>query len=228
VARTWQSTTERPLRSRGFCRLLASHPDHDAALAGGLTYQVNFTFRLWSSYAGDPWNLFCFLYQDQPSPCCSYVDTGRWALCSASPELFFALNGSTLTVRPMKGTLQRGRWRNEDEHRVRRLQSSEKDRAENLMIVDMVRNDLGRGCRVGSVQVPAPFEVERHPTLLQMTSTVTGWTDAPFSEIIASLFPSASITGAPKFATMRILACAERSPREVSPRTLPVFARRRG
>src|SRR5207248_2732395 len=69
-----------------------------------------FTFRLWSSYAGDPWNLFCFLYQDQPSPCCSYVDTGRWALCSASPELFFALNGSTLTVRPMTRVSQFLPW----------------------------------------------------------------------------------------------------------------------
>ena len=184
-------------------------------IATGSTYQANFTFRLWSSYAGDPWELFCFLYRNQPSTCCMYVDTGRWAICSASPELFFALKGLTLTVRPMKGTLRRGRWPDEDERLARQLRLSEKDRTENLMIVDMVRNDLGRVCKVGSVQVPRLFEVERHPTVLQMTSTVTGSTSAPFSQIVAALFPCASITGAPKMETMRILARTERSPREV-------------
>jgi para-aminobenzoate synthetase/4-amino-4-deoxychorismate lyase len=184
-------------------------------IAAGATYQANFTFRLWSSYAGEPWELFCFLYHNQPSSCCAYIDTGRWTICSASPELFFALEGSTLTVRPMKGTLRRGRWPDEDERFAKRLQSSEKDRAENVMVVDMVRNDLGRICKTGSVQVPQLFEVERHPTLLQMTSTVTGSTDAAFSQIFAALFPSASITGAPKVETMRLIARTERSPREV-------------
>jgi para-aminobenzoate synthetase / 4-amino-4-deoxychorismate lyase len=162
-------------------------------IAAGSTYQANFTFRLSSSYAGDPWELFSFLYHNQPSTCCTYIDTGRWSICSASPELFFALNGSALTVRPMKGTLRRGRWPDEDEHLARQLQLSRKDRAENLMIVDMMRNDLGRICTVGSVQAHRLFEVERHPTLFQMTSTVTGSTSAP----------------------MRILARTERSPREV-------------
>jgi para-aminobenzoate synthetase / 4-amino-4-deoxychorismate lyase len=184
-------------------------------IAGGSTYQANFTFRLWSSYAGDPWELFCYLFHNQPSTCCMYIDTGRWSICSASPELFFALDGSTLTVRPMKGTLRRGRWPDEDERLVRQLYLSEKDRAENLMIVDMMRNDLGRVCNVGSVQVPQLFEVERYPTVLQMTSTVTGSTSAPFSQIVSALFPCASITGAPKVETMRILARTERSPREV-------------
>jgi para-aminobenzoate synthetase/4-amino-4-deoxychorismate lyase len=184
-------------------------------IAAGSTYQANFTFRLWSSYAGEPWELFCFLYHNQPSTCCMYVDAGRWAVCSASPELFFALRGSTLTIRPMKGTLRRGRRPDEDERQVSQLHLSEKDRAENVMIVDMVRNDLGRICKVGSVQVPLLFEVERHPTVLQMTSTVTGSTDAPFSKIVAALFPCASVTGAPKVETMRIIARTERSPREV-------------
>jgi para-aminobenzoate synthetase/4-amino-4-deoxychorismate lyase len=184
-------------------------------IAAGSTYQANFTFRLWSSYAEDPWELFCFLYRNQPSTCCMYIDTGRWSICSASPELFFALDGSTLTVRPMKGTLRRGRWPAEDERLARQLHLSEKDRAENLMIVDMMRNDLGRVCDLGSVQVPRLFQVERHPTLFQMTSTVTGSTNAPFSEIVSALFPCASITGAPKVETMRILVRTERSPREV-------------
>jgi para-aminobenzoate synthetase / 4-amino-4-deoxychorismate lyase len=184
-------------------------------IAAGSTYQANFTFRLSSSYKGDSWELFCFLYHNQPSTCCSYIDTGRWSICSASPELFFALDGSNLTVRPMKGTLRRGRWPEEDERLIRQLHLSEKDRAENLMIVDMIRNDLGRVCKVGSVRVPRLFEIERHPTVLQMTSTVTGSTSAPFSQIVSALFPCASITGAPKVETMRILARIERSPREV-------------
>jgi para-aminobenzoate synthetase/4-amino-4-deoxychorismate lyase len=184
-------------------------------IAAGSTYQANFTFRLWSFYAGDPWELFCFLYHNQPSKCCMYVDTGRWAICSASPELFFALKGSTLTARPMKGTLPRGRWPDEDERLAEQLHFSQKDRAENVMIVDMVRNDLGRICKVGSVQVPHLFQVERHSTVLQMTSTVTGTTNASFSQVVAALFPCASVTGAPKVETMRILAHIERSPREV-------------
>jgi para-aminobenzoate synthetase/4-amino-4-deoxychorismate lyase len=126
-------------------------------IAAGSTYQANFTFRLWSSYAGDPWELFYFLYRNQPSTCCMYVDTGRWAICSASPELFFALKGVTLTVRPMKGTLLRGRWPDEDERLVRQLHLSEKDRSENLMIVDMMRNDLGRVCKGGFRAGAAPF-----------------------------------------------------------------------
>jgi para-aminobenzoate synthetase / 4-amino-4-deoxychorismate lyase len=184
-------------------------------IAAGSTYQANFTFRLSSSYTGDPWELFSFLYHNQPSPCCMYIDTGQWSICSASPELFFALNGSALTVRPMKGTLRRGRWPDEDERLAGQLQLSGKDRAENLMIVDMVRNDLGRICDLGSVQARRLFEVERHPTLFQMTSTVTGSTSASFSEIVSALFPCASVTGAPKIETMRILARTERSPREV-------------
>ena len=186
-----------------------------ARIVAGSTYQANFTFRLWSSYAGDPWKLFCFLYYNQPSMCCMYVDTGRWAICSASPELFFGLNGVTLTVRPMKGTLRRGRWSDEDQRLANQLHLSKKDRSENLMIVDMVRSDLGRVCDVGSVKVPRLFEIERHPTVFQMTSTVTGSTSAPFSQIFSALFPCASVTGAPKVETMRILARTERSPREV-------------
>ena len=193
-------------------------------IAAGSTYQANFTYRLRSPFTGDPWKLFSFLYHNQPSSCCMYVDTGRWAICSASPELFFSLKGSTLTVRPMKGTLRRGRWADEDESLAGQLHRSEKDRAENLMIVDMMRSDLGRVCEVGSMKVPRLFEVERHPTVLQMTSTVTGTTGASFSRIISALFPPASVTGAPKVETMRILARTERSPREAYTGSIGYFS----
>src|SRR6202035_5437391 len=108
-----------------------------------------------------------------------------------------------------------GRWPDEDERLAEQLHFSQKDRAENVMIVDMVRNDLGRICKVGSVQVPHLFQGERHSTVVQMTSTVTGTTNASFSQVVAALFPCASVTGAPKVETMRILAHIERSPREV-------------
>jgi para-aminobenzoate synthetase/4-amino-4-deoxychorismate lyase len=136
-------------------------------------------------------------------------------VCSASPELFFEKHGSTIVSKPMKGTAARGLWYEQDLEQAERLRSSEKERAENVMIVDMVRNDLGRIARAGSVQVSALFEVQRYPTVWQMTSTVTAETDASLADIMTALFPPASITGAPKASTMGIIADAECSPRRI-------------
>jgi para-aminobenzoate synthetase/4-amino-4-deoxychorismate lyase len=115
----------------------------------------------------------------------------------------------------MKGTRPRGRWPEEDIERAGELQQSGKDRAENVMIVDMVRNDLGRIARTGSVNVPQLFDVERYPTVLQMTSTVHGETDAGLGKIFEALFPAASITGAPKAHTMELIKELEESPRRI-------------
>jgi para-aminobenzoate synthetase/4-amino-4-deoxychorismate lyase len=115
----------------------------------------------------------------------------------------------------MKGTAARGLWFEQDLEQAARLRSSEKERAENIMIVDMVRNDLGRVARAGTVKVPALFDVERYPTVWQMTSTVIAETDAPLTDIMAALFPPASITGAPKASTMRIIAGVESLPRNI-------------
>jgi para-aminobenzoate synthetase/4-amino-4-deoxychorismate lyase len=117
--------------------------------------------------------------------------------------------------RPMKGTAPRGRTLDEDRAQMEWLYHSEKNRAENVMIVDMIRNDLGRIAEIGSVQVPQLFEIERYPTVLQMTSTVTAQTDAPFTQIMSALFPCASITGAPKVGTMKFIAELETTPRGV-------------
>src|SRR5208283_3908226 len=136
-------------------------------------------------------------------------------VCSASPELFFELKGEQIVSRPMKGTIARGRWYEEDLALARELSTSVKNRAENAMIVDMMRNDLGRIARVGSVQVSDLFRVEPYPTLWQMTSRVSAETDAGLAEIVAALFPAASITGAPKPSTMRIIARSETEPRRV-------------
>ncbi len=159
--------------------------------------------------------LFCALAQAQPGGYLAYIETGPYTLCSASPELFFTLDGEHLTCRPMKGTVRRGLTLAQDEAQAAWLQASIKNRAENVMIVDMIRNDLGRIARTGSVAVPHLFQAERYPTLWQMTSTVVAESDLPFQRILAALFPCASITGAPKPSTMRIIAGLENTPRHV-------------
>jgi para-aminobenzoate synthetase/4-amino-4-deoxychorismate lyase len=200
-------------------------PDHDACLRGigaikdaireGETYQVNFTGRLRGRLRGDPWDCFLGLAAAQQADYCAFINTRDFAIVSASPEVFFELEGARIAGRPMKGTRPRGRWQEEDAALRERLLASAKDRAENVMIVDMVRNDLGRIARTGTVRVERLFEVERYPTVWQMTSTVTARSDASLAAILEALFPCASITGAPKRRTMEIIARLEDSPRGV-------------
>ncbi|MEM9405585.1 MAG: aminodeoxychorismate synthase component I, partial [Acidobacteriota bacterium] len=184
-------------------------------IAAGDTYQVNFTFRLAASFEGDPWALFLQLMKHQPGNHAAFLDLGDWAICSASPELFFTREGEDFTARPMKGTRARGPWSRPDDACADELRGAEKDRAENLMIVDMMRNDLGRIARPGTVSVPGLWEIERYPTLWQMTSTVTAQSDQPTPSALAALFPCASITGAPKARTMEIIRDLECSPRRM-------------
>jgi para-aminobenzoate synthetase/4-amino-4-deoxychorismate lyase len=184
-------------------------------IARGHTYQVNYTLRLRAPFQGEACKLFQSLMRAQPVEYAAFVEAGSFALCSVSPELFFRLDGRCLTARPMKGTLPRGRFTGEDCAQADRLQRSEKNRAENVMIVDMLRNDLGRVAEVGSVRVPTLFEVERYPTVWQMTSTVTADTSATVTEVVAALFPCASVTGAPKARTMQIIAELETTPRRI-------------
>lgn len=186
-----------------------------AEIARGNTYQVNYTFRLASRFSGQPWSLFVDMLRAQPVGYPAYVDLGRQVLCCASPELFFRLDGQRLTCRPMKGTARRGRNSAEDRAQADWLRNSAKNRAENVMIVDMLRNDLGRIARTGSVRVPELFNVERYRTLWQMTSTVSAESEAGFAKIMSALFPSASITGAPRVSTMRLIAQLESTPRNV-------------
>ncbi len=182
-------------------------------LKAGDTYQVHFTFPLAARFRGDAFALFRRLQAVQRARHAAYLDLGRFAIASASPELFFRLEGDRLETRPMKGTAPRGASAEADAERARALVASERERAENLVVVDMLRNDLGRVAETGSVSVPALFEVERYPTLLQMTSTVLARSRAPLAEILTALFPGASVTGAPKYRTMRIIADLEPAPR---------------
>jgi para-aminobenzoate synthetase/4-amino-4-deoxychorismate lyase len=183
------------------------------AIARGDTYQVNLTWRLRAPFAGSAPALLARMLQAQPVPHAAYLDLGGHAICSASPELFFRRRGRLLVCRPMKGTAPRGRFECEDEQRAAALASSEKERAENLMIVDMVRNDLGRVSRAGSVRTSRLCRAERYATLWQLTSTVAAESDAPLSAVLAALFPSASVTGAPKPRTMALIADLEGEPR---------------
>lgn len=203
---SWQPGVDLPR----YARNIAQIKDH---IARGDTYQVNYTFPMVASFAGDPWEMFSHLVRNQRARYMAYIDTGAQAICSASPELFFRLERDVLTSRPMKGTARRGRTLAEDEVQRDWLRNSPKNLAENVMIVDMVRNDMGRIAQFGSVHVPSLFAVERYPTLLQMTSTVASRTTASMVEIMAALFPCASITGAPKISTMGIIADLETAPR---------------
>jgi para-aminobenzoate synthetase/4-amino-4-deoxychorismate lyase len=184
-------------------------------LAAGDTYQVNFTFRMTAPFRGDPKGLFADLVRAQAGRYSAYLCTGSEAICSASPELFFSLDGLDISTRPMKGTAPREMTLAADARRQAELRESAKDLAENVMIVDMMRNDLGRIADVGTVETPELFVVERYPTVWQMTSVVHARTRVSLGEIFAALHPSASVTGAPKFRTLEIIRELEAQPRGV-------------
>lgn len=184
-------------------------------IGAGDTYQVNYTFRLRAPFSEDPWKLFVRMVHAQGYGYAAFVNTEHWTICSASPELFFTLDNGELISRPMKGTASRGMTQTDDLKQADWLAGSEKNRAENVMIVDMVRNDIGRIADFGSVVVPRLFDIEKYPTLWQMTSTVRCRTQASVTDILRALFPSASITGAPKIRTMQIIAELENAPRRI-------------
>ena len=183
----------------------------------GAVYQVNYTLRLRAPFAGDALALHRRLCAAQGSSYSAYLDLGRFAVLSASPELFFERNGSTITCRPMKGTARRGRWKEEDEKASARLLASEKDRAENAMIVDLVRNDLGRISEIGSVQARDVFKLETYRTVHQMTSTIesTVRKGSTLLDLFRSVFPCGSVTGTPKIASTGFIKDLERAPRGV-------------
>lgn len=184
-------------------------------IQNGDTYQVNFSFRMRTNSEMNPPEVFDQLMTAQETRYAAFIDTGEWIILSASPELFFRLEGDLIESKPMKGTAARGLWYDDDCRKAEMLLTSEKERAENLMIVDMVRNDIGRVADIGSVHVPALFALERYPTVWQMTSTVCGRTKAPLSGIFRALFPPASVTGAPKRRAMEIITELESSPRRI-------------
>ena len=195
-------------------------------IAAGDTYQVNYSFPLTATFSGDPYAWYRELCLAQGGArYCAYLDLDRYHVLSLSPELFFERHGDHVTTRPMKGTVRRGRWLEEDEELARWLQHSAKDKAENIMIVDLLRNDLGKVSLPGSVHVSSLFQPERYETVWQMTSTVEATLRPRTSlvELMAALFPCGSITGAPKIRTMQIIRELEPFPRGVYTGTIGVL-----
>jgi aminodeoxychorismate synthase component I len=186
-------------------------------IAAGDVYQINLTFPLNGMLDGDPLGLYRVLRKRQPVAHGGVVALGPEIILSLSPELFFELERGVVRSRPMKGTARRGLGPHEDMMIARDLKEDEKQRAENLMIVDLLRNDIGRLSRIGTVRVPQLFTVETYNTLHQMTSTVEGELAGALSirEILAGLFPCGSVTGAPKIRAMEIIRELEATPRGV-------------
>jgi para-aminobenzoate synthetase/4-amino-4-deoxychorismate lyase len=186
-------------------------------ITSGHTYQVNYTFPLRSCFEGDAEFWYHSLCGAQAAGYSAYIDLERHKVLSFSPELFFERQGNLVRTKPMKGTIKRGRWSSEDEDMADRLAASAKDRAENVMIVDLIRNDLGRVAIPGQVSVSRLYEVERYPTLWQMTSTVEATlpSGVRLVDLLAALFPCGSVTGAPKVSTMRIIKDLEPFPRQI-------------
>jgi para-aminobenzoate synthetase/4-amino-4-deoxychorismate lyase len=206
----WQPSIDRSTYDAAIGRIRA-------AIAVGETYQVNFTLRLRSEVRGDERGLYRDLCYAQGGAFSSYLNLGRYRVLSASPELFVRIGPDEVVTRPMKGTAPRGRWPAEDDEVAARLRGSVKDHAENAMIVDLLRNDLGKVARPGSVTWDDAFELERYETVWQLTTTVRASRrpDAGLTEIFRALFPSGSVTGAPKVRTMSLIAELEDSPRGV-------------
>ncbi|MFZ4619675.1 MAG: aminodeoxychorismate synthase component I [Bacteroidota bacterium] len=186
-------------------------------IVNGDTYQVNFTDRFEFDHVGDNRSLYFELRKKQHVPFGAFLNLGETNVLSFSPELFFRRSGNSIITKPMKGTCKRGRTNAEDEQLLKWLQNDEKNRSENLMIVDLLRNDIGRICESGTVEVRDMYAVERYETVLQMTSTVQGKlrNDVPYYDLFSALFPCGSVTGAPKIRTMQIINELERQNRGV-------------
>jgi para-aminobenzoate synthetase/4-amino-4-deoxychorismate lyase len=188
-----------------------------AHIAAGETYQCNLTDRLRATVAGNAADLYARLALAQRGAYNAYLDLGRHVVASASPELFFDWAGDVVRTRPMKGTAARGRTTAEDREQSAHLRASGKEQAENLMIVDLLRNDLGRVAEVGSVVVDELFALERYPTVWQMTSQVSARIQpgAGLVDLFRALFPCGSVTGAPKRRTMQLIDELEPTPRGI-------------
>lgn len=183
----------------------------------GDTYQVNYTFKYKFNFSGSALSLYHDLREKQSVSYSAFIKSGGFSILSLSPELFFRKNKNTIEVRPMKGTFDRGVNLEEDRRNIEALRESLKNRSENVMIVDLLRNDLGRVSKFGTVRTLRLFEVERYETLLQMISIVKGRLreNTRLYDLFKAIFPSGSVTGAPKINTMRIINSLETEPRNI-------------
>ena len=199
---------------------VAAIEDIQELIRDGFTYQTNLTHQLTAALHEGLKSeaIFHNLRQAHPAPFAAFIRRLNSTVVSASPERFFRIHGDAISTSPIKGTRRRGETRDEDNALRLELLASEKDHAENTMIVDLLRSDLGRVCEYGSVTVEKLCDLEEHPTLFHLVSTINGKlrADARFSDILRALFPCGSITGAPKISTMKIIERIERGSRGLS------------
>ncbi|GLZ73506.1 MULTISPECIES: aminodeoxychorismate synthase component I [Burkholderia cepacia complex] len=183
-------------------------------IENGDVYQVNFTLPIDVIFEGSPIALYQTLIEQHPVSHAAYIDDGESAVLSISPELFVERRGNCLTSRPMKGTAPRHHDPEEDARSAYALRNSPKDRAENAMIVDLLRNDMGRIAQTGGVRVESLFDLERYPSVWTLTSTIKADIgSASFMDVLRAMFPCGSIVGAPKIAAMRCIDELELSDR---------------
>ena len=188
----------------------------DYIIAGDV-YQINYTYEQKLQIHGEPENVFTKLAAAQPVSYAALIDTGNTIIYSLSPELFFTRDSQSIITKPMKGTAPRGKDDTTDAEFFNILENDQKNKAENLMIVDLLRNDLSRIAMGGTVKVDKLFEIERYQTVHQMTSTISATINksCDLSAILKSLFPCGSVTGAPKVRAMEIISEVEETPRGV-------------
>ncbi len=225
-AHVWSETLSRvqqPVRVEGRFRagVLQSRTPAEAYLAqvqqvlgyiaAGDIFQANLSHRLEGDFEGDAFALYRALTVHNPAPFSAFIPGDEFSIASVSPERFLKLSQGEVTARPIKGTLPRDADPQRDAHQREALQASVKDRAENLMIVDLMRNDLGRVAQVGSVRVDALFEAEAHPSVWQLVSTVRARlrADASVADLLRACWPPGSMTGAPKVRAMEIIDALE-------------------
>lgn len=206
----WRMASSKSLYKEGISRI-------KTAIEEGHTYQVNYTERLHADFTGSDRSFYRQLARNQQTDYGAYLDLGKHRILSASPELFFRIKDGTIEAKPMKGTAKRGRTLAEDKVKSEELLASEKEQAENLMIVDLLRNDMSRLAKKGTVHVSDLYKVETYPTVHQLTSTVKAELQDALTVLdwFKALFPCGSITGAPKVSTMEYIAALEQTSRDV-------------
>jgi para-aminobenzoate synthetase / 4-amino-4-deoxychorismate lyase len=193
-------------------------------ISEGDTYQVNYTLKSKFNSKGEVSSFIAQLLFNQSASYTSIINERDDFIISISPELFFKTEGNKIISKPMKGTIKRGKNIDDDFSKGEQLKNSKKDKAENIMIVDLLRNDIGKLSKFNSVEAKPLFEIEKYETLYQMTSTVSGeLNDKSFAKIITNLFPCGSITGAPKIRTMEIINELEKEKRGIYTGTIGII-----
>ena len=186
-------------------------------ILNGDCYQVNLAQRFQANYNGNEYQAYLALLEENKAPFAAFIRLPEQVIISVSPERFLQLKGHQVQTKPIKGTMPRSQDTQQDLANVQQLLNSEKDQAENLMIVDLLRNDIGRVCKPGTVKVPSLFNIESFPAVHHLVSTVTGQLDAQYSceDLLRACFPGGSITGAPKIRSMEIISELEKFQREI-------------